>query len=102
MLILPAACLLPRHEVHITNILKHILEDSGTLQAYMEAEIKNLLASRNRPNATGLAAYSGGNSTSMPVRSFLQNLSHVVNRDPAVFMEVLDWINVLQSFGGSR
>ncbi len=46
---LPAACFLPEHEPYISAIARHILEDPATLQAAMEAEIRNTLANGGRP-----------------------------------------------------
>ena len=43
---LPGACFLPEHEPYVSAIFRHILEDPVTLQAAMEAEIRNTLAAR--------------------------------------------------------
>jgi hypothetical protein len=47
LLSLPSACLSPaisRHEGSIGAILRHLLEDPATLEGWMEAEIKNIMA----------------------------------------------------------
>lgn len=43
---LPGACFLPEHEPYVSAIFRHILEDPVTLQAAMEAEIRNTLTAR--------------------------------------------------------
>ena len=45
---LPGACFLPEHEPYVSAIFRHILEDPVTLQAAMEAEIRNTLAARGQ------------------------------------------------------
>lgn len=58
---LPVACFLPEHEPYISAIARHILEDPATLQAAMEAEIRNTLANGGRPpKANPYAAGASG------------------------------------------
>ena len=45
---LPGACFLPDHEPYVSAIFRHILEDPVTLQAAMEAEIRNTLSARGQ------------------------------------------------------
>jgi len=45
---LPGACFLPEHEPYVSAIFRHILEDPVTLQAAMEAEIRNTLSARGQ------------------------------------------------------
>ena len=47
---LPGACFLPEHEPHVSTIFRHILEDPVTLQAAMEAQIRNILSAGARPS----------------------------------------------------
>lgn len=89
LLTMPAVCLMSKNEAHISTVLKHILEDPGTLQVYMEAEIKNLLTSRNRHSlGPHHLSHNPSPTNTMPVRTFLQNMASMVNRNPRVFMEV--------------
>ncbi|KAL0033594.1 hypothetical protein WJX79_006288 [Trebouxia sp. C0005] len=74
---MPGACFLPEHEPYVSAIFRHILEDPVTLQAAMEAEIRNTLSAR------------GGSSAAMPVRQFLSTISPVIAREPAVFVEAM-------------
>lgn len=57
---LPGACFLPEHEPYVSAIFRHILEDPVTLQAAMEAEIRNTLTARgSQANAAeGKLAYT--------------------------------------------
>ncbi|DBB00800.1 TPA: hypothetical protein ACH3X1_000730 [Trebouxia sp. C0004] len=81
---MPGACFLPEHEPYVSAIFRHILEDPVTLQAAMEAEIRNTLSAR------GLHAdAAGGSSAAMPVRQFLSTISPVIAREPAVFVEAM-------------
>ena len=57
---LPGACFLPEHEPYIAAIARHILEDPATLQAAMEAEIRNTLAHGGRPPAARANPYVAG------------------------------------------
>lgn len=51
---LPGSCFLPEHEPYVSAIFRHILEDPVTLQAAMEAEIRNTLTARgSQANAAG-------------------------------------------------
>ena len=50
---MPGACFLPEHEPYVSAIFRHILEDPVTLQAAMEAEIRNTLSRGQNPDATG-------------------------------------------------
>jgi hypothetical protein len=52
---MPGACFLPEHEPYVSAIFRHILEDPVTLQAAMEAEIRNTLSARGQhADAAGL------------------------------------------------
>lgn len=68
LLSLPAACLAPsinRQEGHIGSILRHLLEDPSTLEAWMESEIKNSMALKGmRDPYTGRSLYSQANPMS--------------------------------------
>lgn len=47
LLSLPSSCLSPaisRHEGSIGAILRHLLEDPATLEGWMEAEVRNIMA----------------------------------------------------------
>ncbi|KAK9830284.1 hypothetical protein WJX72_010812 [[Myrmecia] bisecta] len=90
---LPASCLLPELEPYMSAIMRHILEDPATLQAAMEAEIRNTLVSpagRGRPGGGG----------AMPVRSFLSSLAPVLLREPSVFVEAMSATCSLAETGG--
>ena len=45
---LPSACFMSNLEPHMSAIFRHILEDPGTLQTFMEAEISTTMTSRAR------------------------------------------------------
>lgn len=45
---LPSACFMSNLEPHMSAIFRHILEDPGTLQSFMEAEISTTMTSRAR------------------------------------------------------
>lgn len=54
---LPGACFLPEHEPYVSAIFRHILEDPVTLQAAMEAEIRNTLSARGQQADTREGAF---------------------------------------------
>ncbi|KAL2505911.1 E3 ubiquitin-protein ligase UPL1 [Abeliophyllum distichum] len=58
-------------------IIRHILEDSQTLQQAMESEIRHSVATANNRQSTGR----------LTPRNFLSNLSSVIKRDPVIFMQ---------------
>ena len=61
LLELPSECMHapPNHEPFMTAILRHILEDPATLQAAMEAEIRNTLSASSQRRLGPLAAGTG-------------------------------------------
>ncbi|KAE9615198.1 putative aminoacyltransferase, E1 ubiquitin-activating enzyme [Lupinus albus] len=77
LLSLPTSSLNLGFDSIAASIVRHILEDPQTLQQTMESEIKHSLvvASNQHPNVR------------VNPRNFLVNLSSVISRDPAVFMQ---------------
>ncbi|KAF5740134.1 E3 ubiquitin-protein ligase UPL1 -like protein [Tripterygium wilfordii] len=77
LLSLPTSSLFPGYDNIAATIIRHVLEDSQTLQQAMESEIKHsLVAIANR--------HSDGRVTP---RNFLLNLNSVISRDPVIFMQ---------------
>lgn len=77
LLSLPASSLFVGFDNVVAIIIRHILEDSQTLQQAMESEIRHsFVTAANRPSSGRLTA-----------RTFLSNLSSVVQRDPVTFMQ---------------
>lgn len=77
LLSLPASSLFVGFDNVVAVIIRHILEDSQTLQQAMESEIRHSFATvANRQSSGRLTA-----------RNFLSNLSSVVQRDPVIFMQ---------------
>ncbi|KAL1349596.1 hypothetical protein HN51_026113 [Arachis hypogaea] len=77
LLSLPTSSLFPGFDNVAASIVRHVLEDPQTLQQAMESEIKHSLvvASNRHPNGRANP------------RNFLSNLSSVISRDPAIFMQ---------------
>ena len=51
LLSLPAACCMPSFvliEPHVCAVLRHMMEDPATLEAWMESEIRNFFANKAR------------------------------------------------------
>ncbi|KAL3617821.1 hypothetical protein CASFOL_038142 [Castilleja foliolosa] len=77
LLSLPASSLFVGFDTVVAVIIRHILEDSQTLQQVMESEIRHSFATvANRQSSGRLTA-----------RSFLSNLSSLIQRDPVIFMQ---------------
>ncbi|KAJ1685644.1 hypothetical protein LUZ63_017034 [Rhynchospora breviuscula] len=77
LLSLPIGCLFPGFNAVAASIIRHILEDPHTLQQTMELEIRHCL----------ITAANRNGSPRVTPRNFLQSLSDVISRDPAVFMQ---------------
>ncbi|KAI3465189.1 hypothetical protein Pfo_021852 [Paulownia fortunei] len=77
LLSLPLSSLFVGFDNVVAVIIRHILEDSQTLQQAMESEIRHSFVTvANRQSSGRLTA-----------RNFLSNLSSVVQRDPVIFMQ---------------
>ncbi|KAL8490394.1 hypothetical protein ACS0TY_025562 [Phlomoides rotata] len=77
LLSLPASSLFVGFDNVVAAIIRHILEDSQTLQQAMESEIRHSFSTvANRQSSGRLTA-----------RNFLSNLNSVVQRDPVIFMQ---------------
>lgn len=77
LLSLPASSLFIGFDNVAAVIIRHILEDSQTLQQAMESEIRHsFITVANRQSSGRLTP-----------RNFLSNLSSVVQRDPVIFMQ---------------
>lgn len=77
LLSLPASSLFVGFDNVAAIIMRHILEDSQTLQQAMESEIRHsFITVANRQSSGRLTP-----------RNFLSNLSSVVQRDPVIFMQ---------------
>ncbi|KAG8377396.1 hypothetical protein BUALT_Bualt08G0028700 [Buddleja alternifolia] len=77
LLSLPASSMFVGFDNVVAVIIRHILEDSQTLQQAMESEIRHSFT-------TAANRQSSGRITA---RNFLSNLSSVVQRDPVIFMQ---------------
>ncbi|XP_042046787.1 E3 ubiquitin-protein ligase UPL2-like [Salvia splendens] len=77
LLSLPASSLFVGFDNVAAIIIRHILEDSQTLQQAMESEIRhNFITAANRQSSGRLTP-----------RNFLSNLSSVLQRDPVAFIQ---------------
>ncbi|XP_020547513.1 E3 ubiquitin-protein ligase UPL2 isoform X2 [Sesamum indicum] len=77
LLSLPASSLFVGFDNVAAVIIRHIVEDSQTLQQAMESEIRHSFS-------TAANRQSSGRVTA---RNFLSNLSSLVQRDPIIFMQ---------------
>ncbi|XP_022867148.1 E3 ubiquitin-protein ligase UPL2-like isoform X1 [Olea europaea var. sylvestris] len=77
LLSLPTTCLFVGFDNVAAIIIRHILEDSQTLQQAMESEIRHSVATANNRQSTGR----------LTPRNFLSNLISVIQRDPVIFMQ---------------
>ncbi|KAK9821448.1 hypothetical protein WJX81_000342 [Elliptochloris bilobata] len=86
---LPAAALRPELEPAVSAIFRHLLEDPVTLQAAMEAEIRNVVSSctGGARGAAGGGPYAGAGA--MQVHKLLSVLAPVIAREPTVFFEAV-------------
>ncbi|XP_073276047.1 E3 ubiquitin-protein ligase UPL2-like [Primulina huaijiensis] len=77
LLSLPESSLFVGFDGLMAVIVRHILEDSQTLQQAMESEIRHSVATLSNRQSSGR----------LTARNFLSNLSSVVQRDPEVFLQ---------------
>eukprot|EP00210_Caulerpa_lentillifera_P005107 g4879.t1 len=85
ILMLPASCILPRHESYISTILMHILEDESTLLSLMETEIKHVFSTQRRPvEQIPLFEWE-----QMRIGSFMQKTSSLAYRSPKIFAKAV-------------
>lgn len=77
LLSLPAGSLFVGFDNVVAVIIRHILEDSQTLQQAMESEIRHSFGTVSNRQSSGR----------LTARTFLSNLSSVVQRDPVTFMQ---------------
>ncbi|KAK4483925.1 hypothetical protein RD792_011134 [Penstemon davidsonii] len=77
LLSLPASSLFVGFDSIAAAIIRHILEDSHTLQQAMESEIRHTVATAANRQSSGR----------LTPRNFLSSLSSVVQRDPVIFMQ---------------
>ncbi|OIW04324.1 hypothetical protein TanjilG_32516 [Lupinus angustifolius] len=89
LLSLPTSSLFPGFDNVAASIVRHVLEDPQTLQQAMESEIKHSLvvASNRHPNGR------------VNPRNFLANLSSVISRDPAIFMQAAQAVCQVEMVG---
>ncbi|CAA3008577.1 E3 ubiquitin- ligase UPL2-like [Olea europaea subsp. europaea] len=77
LLSLPTTSLFVGFDNVAAIIIRHVLEDSQTLQQAMESEIRHSVATANNRQSTGR----------LTPRNFLSNLSSVIKRDPVIFIQ---------------
>ncbi|KAK7275857.1 hypothetical protein RIF29_16983 [Crotalaria pallida] len=89
LLSLQTSSLFPGFDNVAASIVRHVLEDPQTLQQAMESEIKHSLvvASNRYPNGR------------VNPRNFLVNLSSVISRDPAIFMQAAQAVCQVEMIG---
>lgn len=89
LLSLPTSSLFSGFNNVAAAIIRHILEDPHTLQQAMELEIRHSLIT---------AANRHGNARVTP-RNFVQSLSFVILRDPAIFMQAAQAVCQIEMVG---
>ncbi|XP_042436845.1 E3 ubiquitin-protein ligase UPL1-like [Zingiber officinale] len=89
LLSLPANSLFPGYSNVAAVIIRHILEDPNTLQQAMELEIRHSL----------IAATSRHSNARVSPRTFVQNLSIVISRDPVVFLKAAQAVCRIEMLG---
>ncbi|GAA0152832.1 ubiquitin-protein ligase [Lithospermum erythrorhizon] len=77
LLSLPTSSLFIGFDNVAATIIRHILEDPQTLQLAMESEIRHSVVMASNRQPTGR----------LTARSFLLNLTSVIQRDPVIFMQ---------------
>ncbi|CAH9121740.1 unnamed protein product [Cuscuta epithymum] len=77
LLSLPTSSMFIGFDNIAATIIRHILEDPQTLQQAMETEIRHSIATATNRQPTGR----------LTPRSFLSNLTSVIQRDPVIFMQ---------------
>ncbi|KAH6764972.1 hypothetical protein C2S51_016221 [Perilla frutescens var. frutescens] len=89
LLSLPTSSLFVGFDNVAAVIIRHILEDSQTLQQAMESEIRHsFITVANRQSSGRLTP-----------RNFLSNLSSVVQRDPVIFMQAAKTVCQVEMVG---
>ncbi|XP_052178127.1 E3 ubiquitin-protein ligase UPL1 isoform X2 [Diospyros lotus] len=84
---LPRSCFFPGYDTLASAIIRHLLEDTQTLQTAMELEIRQTLSG---------SRHSGRLSP----RTFLTSMAPVVSRDPEVFVRAAAAVCQLETSGG--
>lgn len=77
LLSLPTSSMFVGFDNIAATIIRHILEDPQTLQQAMETEIRHSIVTASNRQPTGR----------LTPRSFLSNLTSVIQRDPLIFMQ---------------
>ncbi|RWW84344.1 hypothetical protein BHE74_00007050 [Ensete ventricosum] len=89
LLSLPSSSLFPGFNNVAAAIIRHILEDPHTLQQAMELEIRHSL----------IAATNRHSNARVSPRTFVQNLSIVISRDPVVFLKAAQAVCQIEMVG---
>ncbi|CAI9116114.1 OLC1v1017183C2 [Oldenlandia corymbosa var. corymbosa] len=89
LLALPTSSLFVGFDNAAATIIRHILEDPQTLQQAMESEIKHSVATAANRQSTGR----------LTPRSFLSNLTTVIQRDPVIFMKAAQAVCQIEMVG---
>ncbi|CAA0843325.1 E3 ubiquitin-protein ligase UPL1 [Striga hermonthica] len=89
ILSLPARSLFVGFDCVVAVIIRHILEDSQTLQQAMESEIRHTFLTFANRQSTGR----------LTPRNFLSNLSALIQRDPIIFMQAAKSVCYVEMVG---
>ena len=75
-----------RFKGHVPLVIlafRRVMEDENTLQNIMESELRSIISKRMKKRNHG----SNTNNDSLPSRIFIESVSHLICRDPIVFLK---------------
>jgi Ubiquitin binding region/UBA/TS-N domain len=90
---LPSGSIFPGFDSVVSVIVRHVIEDTQTLQSAMELEIRHALS------GAGSLARNGGR---VSPQSFLTTMAPLICRDSSVFMKAAAAVCQIDSSSGSR